>query len=496
MWNRRLKWIGAALLIIVGGIAAIVALPAIKSFLAADKAAAAQPRPQERKSPAVLITDEAGNYGVRLTKQVEAGLMIKPQKAVKADKPRALPPQPGTLNYDNEGLFLRKSRFAGEVEYIRKVPDTSGALLPSRDKDRFIRFGDRIEQGELMAVVYSRDLGEKKAALVDAMAALHLSKTQLATQKKLADEGALSAAQVLLTERQVKADTGAVLTAERTLRMWKLTDDEIADIKKEAKQIIALGEKAKRDPKEETKWARVEIRAPIFTDDPKQVLTIVEKNTNKDDMVDPSVIMFKLADLSKLQIWVNIHEEFLTRMRRGQKDAEVSKLKWKVQIEGDAEPLDLNIATVAPSLDPNNHMLMVIGYLNNPNNRYKVGQFVTATIYVEPEPDTVEIPTEALNEVEGESLVFVQRDPAKPEFMLRRVSVVNRFKDVTFVRSKLSGQDEEINRQIAPDDVKRGRRRIQPLLPDERVITRGVVELTAALTNLATKERIEKEESK
>jgi cobalt-zinc-cadmium efflux system membrane fusion protein len=496
MPSRYLKWIGVGLLIAVAGVAAIIALPAIRSFLSADRAAAANPRPGEHKTPAVLITDKSGNEGLRLTRDVEAGFMIKPQKVVKAEKPRALPPQPGTLNYDNEGLFIRKSRFAGEVAYIHKVPNTSLELLPSRDKDRYVRFADQVDQGELLAVVWSKDLGEKKAALVDAMAALSLSKHLLDRQKELFEKGAISEAVYYTTERQVKADSNAVLTAERTLLIWKLTDDEIKEVKDEGNKIIKLGDEKKRDPKEETKWAAVEIRAPIFSDDPKQRLTIVEKNTHKDDMVDPGVIMFKLADLSKLQIWVNIHEEFLARMRRGQKDADVAKLRWKIQIEGDPDPLDLSIATIAPSLDPTGHTLTVIGYLDNPDNRYKVGQFVTATIYVEPEPDTVELPTEALNEVEGESLVFVQPDPARPEFMLRRISVVNRFKDVTFVRSKLSKQDEEINKHISPEDVKHGRRRIQPLLPNERVITRGVVELTSALTNLATKARIEKEEGK
>jgi hypothetical protein len=114
-----------------------------------------------------------------------------------------------------------------------------------------------------------------------------------------------------------------------------------------------------------------------------------------------------------------------------------------------------------------------------------VGQFVTVTLYVNPEPDTVEISTDALNEVNGESLVFVQPDPARPEYVQRRVVVVARFKDKSFVRSnKLTAKEAEQSKQ----EVQKGRHPLEPLQPGERVATRGVLEMTACLEDLLSKE--------
>jgi multidrug efflux pump subunit AcrA (membrane-fusion protein) len=208
-------------------------------------------------------------------------------------------------------------------------------------------------------------------------------------------------------------------------------------------------------------------------------------------MLDPiaSPVLFKLADMSRLQVWVQPPEEYLPLLQEKLKNG---KLRWKIQFQADpnADPLDLEIVQVGKSLDPNLRTALVMGYLPNKEDRFLIGQFVTATIFVDPEPDTVEIPTNALNEVEGESLVFVQPHANKSEYVLRRVSVVQRFKDVTVVRSKLTKRD----REVSEADVERGRRPIEALLPGERVITRGLVELTAELERLAARDRVERDQ--
>jgi len=273
------------------------------------------------------------------------------------------------------------------------------------------------------------------------------------------------------------------------LKMWKLNDQEIADIEAEAKKIIDL--KKIRDPDVEKKWAEVYMKVPRFSQDPNTKLVVVEKNVNLGQMVDPTTVIFKLADLSRLQIWVHPPEEYLPLLR--ERLSKGAKLKWQIQIQADppgTKPMELPIEQIAPSLDPYLHTPMVIGYLPNKDNKYLIGQFVTATIFVQPDPDTVQIPTDALNEVEGESLVFVQPDAKKPEYTLKRVAVDSRFKDVSFVRSKLT----ETDKKLSEAEKARGRRPLQPLLPGERVVTRGIVEMTAALETQLAKHRLEKQE--
>lgn len=487
--QRRTRFALLGLSVVAGAVVVGFAtglLPALwdasQKLWASPKAPVDSPALVAKPDAAQLIRDDRGDYGLRLAPQAVEALQIKPVPVRPALTPRALPPQIGTLNYDNDRLFSIRPRFQGELAWVKDdVPDVSGAPSTAK-KFRPLRFGDRVKQGELLAVIWSRELGEKKAALVDALSAQRLSKNMLERQEDLYTKGATSLSAYLTAERQLQADTNAVLTAERTLKMWKLADDEIKAIKDEAK--IILDTKKVRSAELEKQWARVEVRVPKFCDDPNRELVVVEKNTHLNDMVDPSkdIPLFRVADLSRLQIWVHPPEEYLPLLRERLRKRDAGPLTWQIRFQSDladTPPQELEIVQIAPSLEPYQHTPMVMGYLTNTDNKYLIGQFVTATIFMSPEPDTAEIPTEALNEVEGQALVFVETNAAKGEYMLRRVAVVRRFKDVTFVRTKLTADEEKVSRE----EVRQGRRPLRPLRPGERVITRGVVEMTQALDN-------------
>jgi cobalt-zinc-cadmium efflux system membrane fusion protein len=439
-----------------------------------------------KSAPAELISKDSGEFGLRLSKEAIESFEVQPFAAILADRKLPLPPIMGTVNYDNDRLFTIRPRFQGEVAAIAEVDYSE--YPQGEKKKRPLRFGDRMKQGDSLAVLWCRDLGEKKAALVDAISSLNLSQETLERHRKLFDDAAISLSLLKQSERQVRADSNAVLTAERTLRIWKLSDKEIQDVKDEAKVI--LDQKTIRDPDKEKYWAEVKVPVPTYSRDPNRRLVVVEKNVNVNDMVDPSrdMPLFRLADLSRLQIWAHPPEEYLPLFREHLKNGP-GCLKWEVRFQSDppnSPPKLLDVAMVSPSLEANQHTPMLIGYLDNPDGKYLIGQFVTATIFVPPpmdenkQPNAVEIPTAAINPMKGQNLVFVQ-DPAAPrEFTLRRVAIVQSTKKSSLVRSKLTPEDQDIS--VA--EVKQGRLPIQALHPGECVITRGVVELTEALDDL------------
>lgn len=458
------------------------------------------PQVRSEQGPAELVFDAKGNpIGLHLTDEAIKGQNPAPKLARDPNQlprqQRALPPQFGTINYDNDRMFIIRSRFPGEVAEFKPRHDLdSGTISPTQYRP--LRVGDKVQQNELLAVVWSQQLGTAKAALVDAISALRLSQDAYERAKKVFFEGALSEGSLKQFERQKQADYNTLLTAERSLRFWKLTEKEIDELKAEAALIAQ--EKRVRLLDDEMKWARVEIRAPVIkwldpdtrtTPDPDVWLTIVEKNTNVNDMLDPiaSPAMFKLAYLGRLQVMVQPHEEYYPLLRsQWQKD----KLNWKLQVTAypNARPLEPKIVQVLPAVDPNLRTCIVTGYIDSPELKYLVGQFVTATIFVDPEEGTVEIPTNALNDVEGESLVFVQDPKDKQTFYMRRVSVAQRFKEVCYVRSALTDRDQ----QISQAEVEKGNRRIEELRPGELVATNSIVELKAAFDTLSAKDRIEK----
>jgi membrane fusion protein, heavy metal efflux system len=486
--------------ILVVAVVGIVAMAGVvllyqSGLFAREKPDHAENDPAEPGRPKLIHVDRAwfadkeADPGLKLTAENIKGLRLITAEVVDA-RTRPLPPQVGTLNYDNETMFLIQPRFNGELATMLmvqdKIIDQNGY---EKIIERPIKFGDKVKQGAVLAVFWSQTLGVAKAALVDAVCSLRLSETTLARLQKLSDEGALANNTLEVSKRQVQSDSLAVLTAERTLRMWKLNNDEIKAIKDEA-NMIQDTKKVRDAALEAEKWARTEVIVPWFDKaHPERELTVLEKNTNIGQIVDNTNFgtwLFRVGDMSQLQIWVHPPEEYLPLIREGMKKN--GGLQWEIrfQAEPDAPPQILRVDRIAPSLEPNQHNPMVIGYMPNVEHKYLAGQFVTATIHMPPEPDTVEIPTDAVNELKGQAFVFVKDKGKEGEFSLRRVAVVRRYADFTIVRSKLREQD----RKFSADEVRLGRYPLRTIERGEQVVTRGVVELTTALENLITKETI------
>ena len=209
--------------------------------------------PRNDDGPAEIVSDKNGNpVGLKLSDEAMKGLRPDPVAAKdtwgvdngiwKPKIMRALPPQFGTVNYDLERLQIVNALFPGQIAEFEQVDDFDGpAGAPT--KKRALRVGDTVKQGQRLAVVYSATLGQAKSALVDAISALKLSKTNLARQQDAYYDAALSLATLLGTERQVRGDANAFLAAERALYTYKLNNADIKELQKEADNILENAKK-------------------------------------------------------------------------------------------------------------------------------------------------------------------------------------------------------------------------------------------------------------
>src|SRR5262245_38544652 len=77
----------------------------------------------ERARPAELIHDGEGHAGLRLSADAMTNLEVNPVKVEWAVQARPMPPQIGTVNYDNDRLFTIRPRFPGELVEIKQVED-------------------------------------------------------------------------------------------------------------------------------------------------------------------------------------------------------------------------------------------------------------------------------------------------------------------------------------------------------------------------------------
>lgn len=203
----------------------------------------------------------------------------------------------GTLTLDPEKFEGLRAQFGGEVV---ELPQSEGAT-------RSVSVGDRVTKGDLLAVIWSRELGEKKSELVDALSQQHHDTAELERIKPLAKDGAVAGRAILDLERVVEGDRIAVDRASRTLSVLRIKPAEIAEVRKEADNIIA----GKPTPHEEliSNWARIEVRAPFDG-------VVLERDVAVGQLVDNNDDHFKIGNLSRLRVVAYAYEEDLPRLDR------------------------------------------------------------------------------------------------------------------------------------------------------------------------------------
>jgi cobalt-zinc-cadmium efflux system membrane fusion protein len=424
-----------------------------------------QPAPAEGAAPTVIEAPPSTREPtyVDVLPEVMRLTDIRTAAATLPTRPRELKIS-GQLSLDPNRLVHVHARFPGQVAELATVEEKnamSGGLLKTR---RVLSFMDHVSKGQRLGVLWSKELGEKKSELVASLTRLRTDQMNLQRLDALFTKGATSEKALREAEYQVESGENNVEKAKWTLRSWSLTDDEIAEVESEAdrlhKERIKDKERATHSLGKvelETNWARVDIVAPIDG-------TIVEKNVVAGNIVSTDDDLFKIADLSTLIAWGQVYEEDLPELQ-----SQELPIPWQLRVSSNAEatPISSIIDRIGETIDPNTHMALIGGPVENKKGHLFAGQFITATIAMPPEPDVVEVPTRALVEEGNQSVVLVQQDPKQDRFYRRRVAVVRRFADVVYVRSKLTPEQRRLG--------------MKELHEGELVVSAGALELKAAM---------------
>jgi cobalt-zinc-cadmium efflux system membrane fusion protein len=387
---------------------------------------------------------------------------------------QAPPPAPlrfrGALLLDTDYLARVRSRFSGEVVEVGN-PEGTATGLPDHSADSGpIVVGARVRANQLLAVVLSKDLGEKKSELADALSRLRLDEDILRRVDEAYRNGAAPERNLRDAERNVAADRIAVERARRTLRTWRVDDDEIKAVEREGERFVRESVAAERKGVN-PKWARVEVRAPFLG-------IILEVNVVKGDIVDSANDLFKIADLSRLRVAAYAPEEEVAVLQQ----LTPAKRIWSIRFpaEPDVPPLVGSFDAVGLVIDPNQRTAAVTGGIENPETahgerRLRVGQLLMAEIPLPAPTDEVVIPRAALVYQGQDYSVFVQADSAVPQYARRTVALLRQGRALAHVRGEPN-----------PEEARRG---CKPLKPGDRVVTAGVVELAANLSSLTGRPR-------
>lgn len=356
----------------------------------------------------------------------------------------------GWLWVDPNELVHVNTRFPGEVIKIGMMSDGS----------RTLRAGDTIQAGQLLAIIWSKEIGEKKSDLVDALSQLSLHEAIYKTLKEPGIAASVPRTKIDEMQRSYESDLIEVERLRRTLRSWRLGEHELAEIEEEAERFHKLvmqppGKQSEPLPssKIDESWAEIDIKSPLDG-------FILEKNLTVGEIVETDKELFQVANLNRLMVMANIYEEDIPKLT----SLPESERQWRVRLTTNpkAKTVTGQIETIGKVVDLRQHTAVVQGWIDNTHGELRIGQFVEALISLPAQPGLVEVPLEGLIDDGPRKFVILALDDSLTKLERREVAVVSRSKNSVLVRGD------------GPFAIRDG----------DRILIRGVLELSSTLDRL------------
>ena len=272
--------------------------------------------------------------------------------------------------------------------------------------------GSDVEKGQVLARLHSHEIHDAEASYWESRAELERRQTELQFAEKFYKRasrlyelkaGSLqkmqeAEAKFRSAETLLKIARAGVERADNHLRYLGLTPEELPEA---ADEHAAEGQGAHEEAH------LIEVRSPVAG-------TIVERTVSTGAVVTPSDSLYVISDLRSLWVIAQVPEQHLSLLRSG----------LTVEVSVRAYPdktFPARITTIGDALDPETRTVEVRCELNNPGRQLKTEMFATLTIHTGGSREAVVAPLEALQNVDGEEVLFVPE--GRVSFRARRVRV-------------------------------------------------------------------------
>jgi len=276
------------------------------------------------------------------------------------------------------GQLQLHTRFLGEVRVNEErlahvVPPVPGVV-----REVSVRIGDDVRAGQLLAVLASRELAEARAQYLGARGRRELAVISYEREKELWEREIL-AEQSYLDARQALSEADIEFqTAEQTLHALGVSEDDL--------DTLSGGHEAGA-------LTRHELRAPIAG-------TVIELHLVLGETVGEDSDVLAIADLSTVWVDLDVPQSDLGSIREGQ--------SMTIAASG----IDIPDATavvdfVSPVIDEETRTALARVEIPNTNGQWRPGLFVTAYAASEQLEVPVMIPKDAVQSLEGETVVFI-----------------------------------------------------------------------------------------
>jgi cobalt-zinc-cadmium efflux system membrane fusion protein len=322
-------------------------------------------------------SEEAGEAS---EKRVSQGRVVLDEKDLKASGILVAAVQEGSVN---EMLEV-----PGEIEIAQDHLAQVTPLIPGRVRTILKLAGDAVSRGTTLCTIESAELGGARADLQSALAEASVADRSLGRMKQLYEKGLRSESELLATEAEYNRARLHVDAARAHLRALAINPDEPPS--KEDASLIN----------------QYELRSPIAGTILQQQLTVGQNVEQKD-------VLFTVADLSKVWVNASVNERDVARLRGG------TASTAQVQTQSATSLLLTGVITyIGQQADQQTRTVPVRVLVSNPRLggsqgfALRPGMFTAVRFPTGVKKGVLTLPSEAIQEVNGQSVVFVRSTEA------------------------------------------------------------------------------------
>jgi cobalt-zinc-cadmium efflux system membrane fusion protein len=282
---------------------------------------------------------------------------------------------------------------AARIDFDETRITRVGSPVMGRIASLYVREGEEVKRGQLLATLSSTGLSEAQLTLLKTTSQRQLAQRAVERARTLLDAGVIGAAEVQRREAELSQSASEVDAARDQLALLGMLPESIDELVKTRRINSATRVIASMDG------------------------VVLDRKITHGQVIQPADTIFEIADLTHLWLLADVPEQNAGRLQEGQLvEASIGALP-NLTLRG-------KLAFISHTVNPETRTVRVRMELPNPRARYKPAMLATMLLKEHTEKRTV-VPVAAVVREENAEHVFVQRAPGT--FVLRPVSLGDEF---------------------------------------------------------------------
>lgn len=241
-----------------------------------------------------------------------------------------------------------------------------------------VRLGQRVAEGDVLAMIETSELGSAKAAYLQASTLVELWERNLEREKRLFEQRAGTEREVLEAETNLVESRVRLSSAAQHLRNLGLSDEDLERVLSERDTSSLLP-----------------LRTPFEGE-------VIERHAVVGEVISTSEALFVVADTSNMWVMLDVPEREAARVRQGQ--------TVRLAFDGAAgRAFSGEIAWISTNVDPRTRTLAARAEVENGEGALRANMFGRAEIRIRTIENAVLVPEAAVQWDGCCNLVFVRQ---------------------------------------------------------------------------------------